>query len=103
MHAEFEKERLRLKVQTNALNQKAAMIFLAADLIGEYRMLVQQLHAYQDKLHFALNEKENIKPDDRSVRPEAQPDAAKNSDPPSGADSPFNPPLGSPFVERNPG
>jgi hypothetical protein len=42
-------------------------LLLAAELIQEYRALVQQLLAHNEKLLMALNEKENPKRDGGAV------------------------------------
>ncbi len=67
MRTDFEKEQLALKFQANVINNRGMALLLAAELIQEYRGLVQQLLARNEKLLTALNEKENPKRDGGAV------------------------------------
>lgn len=67
MNADLEKEHLSLKMQANALNNRALALMVGAELLQESRALIQRLITHNDKLHQMLNEKENPKPDGGTV------------------------------------
>jgi hypothetical protein len=67
MNADLEKEHLSLKIQANALNSRAMALMVGAELLQESRALIQRLIAHNDKLHQALNEKENPNPNGGAV------------------------------------
>lgn len=75
MRVDLEKEHVALKMQANLINNRGMTLLLAAEVIQEYRNLVQQLMMHNDKLHTALNENENPQPDGGSI-PATPPKAA---------------------------
>ena len=72
MNSDLEKERTMLKVQANVLNNRMMSFLLAAEMLQDYRSLVQQMSNHNEKLYAALNEKENSKRDGGSVPPAPQ-------------------------------
>jgi hypothetical protein len=56
MNADLEKEYLALRVNSNALNQRAAMLLMACEVIAEYRQLNGQLMQHTDKLRKYIND-----------------------------------------------
>jgi len=72
MNAELEKEHLSMKMQANSLNSRAMALMIGAELLQESRALIQRLIAHNEKLHQALNEKENPKSDGGAVSGSAQ-------------------------------
>ena len=71
MNSDLEKENLALKVNSNALNQRATAVLVVCEMLAEYRQLNNRLLAHADRLKEVIHASEGTNSDGGAVPPTA--------------------------------